>query len=58
MLLDSDGRSVRRAIGFLRTFVRVTESAHSPDSMDLCGSEQTLADEVEPLETCDFPAAE
>jgi hypothetical protein len=54
MLLDAEGRSVRRAIGFVRSYVRVTESEHTTT---VCACDEIEIAEYDGCETNDLPPA-
>lgn len=52
MLLDADGRELRRAIGFRREYVRVKETEHA-DPVELIGSDKIAIEEHDALEECE-----
>jgi hypothetical protein len=52
MLLDADGREVRRVIGFHREYRRAEESEHA-DPVELIGSDKIAFEEHDALETCE-----
>ena len=52
MLLDADGRELRRVIGFHREYVRVKETEHA-DPVELIASEKIAIEEHGALEECE-----